>query len=430
MPLGNLGFTFRALSYRNYRLFFIGQGVSLIGTWMQRTAMGWLVYRLTGSALLLGAVEFFNTIPFLFVTPFAGVFADRWNRHRMVILLQTLSMLQAFILALLVLLDAIQIWHIFTLSLFLGVINSLDMPIRQAFVIDMLDKKEDIGNAIALNSSLFNSARIIGPSIAGIAIAVVGEGWCFFLNAVSFLAVIFALFAMRIGGMKKEVPQHHVFREIADGFSYTFRSYPIRSVLLLISLISLVGLPYHVLMPVMAKDVLQGDSRTLGFLLTFIGIGALIGAYFLASRRELRGLEKKIAMASFIFSIGLMVFSLSRNMILSGIILVFCGFGLMVQMASSNTLLQTITDEDKRGRVLSYYILSFQGASAFGVFIAGALAEKIGAPHTMLLGGACCVIGVLFFTRKLPVLHKMIYDIYLKKGLAPAEQPVVAPIPK
>jgi MFS family permease len=428
--MGDIRFTFRALSYRNYRLFFMGQGVSLIGTWMQRTAMGWLVYRLTGSALLLGTVEFCNTIPSLLVTPFAGVFADRWNRHRMVILLQTLAMIQAFILAFLVLFDVIQVWHIFVLSLFFGVINSFDIPIRQTFVMDMLDKKEDIGNAIALNSSLFNTARIIGPAVAGIMIAITGEGWCFFINAVSFLAVIFALFAMRLHAVKGEHPEHHVFREIADGFNYTIRSFPIRSVLLLLSLISLVGLPYNVLMPVMAKDVLLGDSRTLGFLMASIGIGAIIGAYYLASRRELKGLEKKIALASFVFSIALLVFSLSRNILFSKIVLIFCGFGLMVQMASSNTLLQTITDENKRGRVLSYYTLSFQGASMFGGLIAGALAEKIGAPVTIFIGATCCMVAALFFTKKLPLLHKMIYEIYRKKGVVPSDEPIVAPLPR
>ncbi|MBN1901666.1 MFS transporter, partial [Candidatus Sumerlaeota bacterium] len=382
------------------------------------------------SALLLGTVEFFNTVPTLFFTPFAGVVADRWNRHRMVILIQTLAMIQAFILAFLVLFDVIQVWHIFALSLFFGVIHSFDIPIRQAFVMDMLEKKEDIGNAIALNSSLFNTARIIGPSIAGVTIAIVGEGWCFFINAVSFLAVIFALFAMRLQAVIRDHPKHHVFREIADGFNYTFRSYPIRSVLLLLSLISLVGLPYHVLMPVMAKDVLLGDSRTLGFLMASIGLGALTGAYYLASRRDMRAPERRIAMASYIFSIALIVFSLSRNINFSMIVLIFCGFGLMVQMASCNTLLQTITDENKRGRVLSYYTLSFQGASTIGGLMAGAIAEKITAPSTLLIGGSCSLIGVIFFTRKLPILHKKIYRIYRKKGLIPPRRDSIDPLTK
>lgn len=425
-----LAYTFRALKYRNFRLFFMGQGVSLIGTWMQQTAMGWLVYRMTKSAILLGSVEFFGTIPTFLLTPFAGVLADRWNRHKMVIVVQTLAMIQAFALAILVLLGHIQVWHIIALSLVLGLINTFDIPIRQAFVMDMLEKKEDIGNAIAINSSMFNGARIIGPSIAGVLIALVGEGWCFLLNGVSFLAVIVALFAMKVQRAQKPPSQQHVFQEIVQGFSYTFRSVPIRSILLLLGLISLVGMPYAVLMPVMVRNVLHGDSRVLGLLMASIGIGALTGAYFLASRESVRGLEKIIALGCFIFSVGLISFSFSRWLPVSMIILVLGGFGIMIHMASTNTLIQTLSDDDKRGRVLSYYTLAFRGTGPFGAFIAGALTDKIGAPHTILIGGMCCLMGAIVYVWKLPNLHKMIHQIYLKKGIISPEMPALGTTPK
>jgi MFS family permease len=411
LPSKGLAYTFRALKYRNFRLFFMGQGVSLIGTWMQQTAMGWLVYRMTKSAILLGSVEFFGTIPTLLLTPFAGVLADRWNRHKMVIVVQTLAMIQAFLLAILVLAGHIQVWHIMTLSLMLGLINTFDIPIRQAFIMDMLEKKEDIGNAIALNSSMFNGARIIGPSVAGVLIAVFGEGWCFLLNGVSFLAVIVALLAMKMQRTQKPPSQQHVFREIMHGFSYTFGSIPIRSILLLLGLVSLVGLPYAVLMPVMVRNVLHGDSRTLGLLMASVGIGALTGAYYLASRASTRGLEKTIALGCFMFSLGLISFSFSRRMPISMIILVLSGFGIMVHMASTNTLVQTLSDEDKRGRVLSYYTLAFRGTGPFGAFMAGALTDKIGAPHTILIGGICCLAGAIVYAWKLPKLQKMIQQI-------------------
>ena len=390
----------------------MGQGISLIGTWMQQTAMGWLIYRMTGSAILLGSVEFVGTIPFFLLTPFAGVLADRGNRRRMVIIIQTFAMIQAFVLAILVLMGNVQVWHIITLSMILGLINTFDIPIRQAFIMDMLEKKEDIGNAIALNSSMFNGARIIGPSIAGVLIAVIGEGWCFMLNGVSFLAVIVALFAMKLQQAQKPPSQHPVVHEIIHGFSYTFGSIPIRTILMLLGLVSLVGMPYAILMPIMAKDVLHGDARTLGLLMASVGVGAITGAYYLASRESVRGLEKTIALGFFMFSLGLISFSFSRRLEISMIILVLCGFGIMVHMASTNTLVQTLSDDDKRGRVLSYYTLAFRGTGPFGALMAGALAHRIGAPHTILIGGICCLIGAIVYERKLPALHKMIHNIY------------------
>lgn len=415
-PTG-IKFIFRTLKYRNYRLFFGGQGISLIGTWMQQTAMGWLVYRITGSAFLLGAVEFFSTIPVFFLTPFVGVLADRWNRHRMVIVIQSLAMLQAFILAFLTLWGTIEVWHIISMSLFLGFINSFDTPVRQSFVMDIIERREDIGNAIALNSSMFNLARLIGPSLAGLVIATTGEGVCFLLNGVSFIAVIIALFAMRLRPIPRENARTYMFQDIKEGFSYTFGFAPIRDILLLLCLVSMIGMPYAVLMPIFAKDIFHGGPHTLGFLMGGVGVGALSGAFFLASRKSVRGLERTIPIASAIFAFGLITFAFSRIFPLSLFLLTFCGFGLMVQMASSNTVLQSIADDDKRGRVMSYFTLAFRGTAPFGSLLAGTLASKMGAPWTLFIGGGCCLIGASLFMHKLPKLQRVIQPIYDKKLL-------------
>jgi MFS family permease len=413
-PTG-LKFIARALYSRNYRLFFAGQGVSLIGTWMQRIALGWLVYRLTGSAFLLGMVGFAGQIPIFLLSPIAGVLADRWNRRRLIIVTQILSMLQAFVLAFLILTHTIAIWHIILLSIFLGIVNAFDTPVRQAFVVEMIEKKEDLGNAIALNSSIFNCARLLGPSIAGILIAAVGEGICFLLNGISYIAVIFALIAMRIKPQKKPIRQTHVLHGLKEGFAYSFGFAPIRSILLLLGLVSLVGMPYTVLMPIFAKDILHGGPRTLGFLMGATGVGALVGALYLASRRSPKGLEKIIALSTTIFGIGLIVFSSSRQVWLSLPLMSLTGFGMMVQMASSNTILQTITDDDKRGRVMSFYTMSFLGTAPFGSLLAGGLAGKIGTPQTLLLGGVCCILGAFLFTRQLSTLRETIGQAFTRK---------------
>ncbi|HEX9916875.1 MAG TPA: MFS transporter [candidate division Zixibacteria bacterium] len=413
-PTG-LKFIARALYSRNYRLFFAGQGVSLIGTWMQRIATGWLVYRLTGSAFLLGMVGFAGQIPIFLLSPIAGVLADRWDRRLLIIVTQTLSMLQAFILTFLILTHTIAIWHIIFLSIFLGIVNSFDTPVRQAFVVEMIEKKEDLGNAIALNSSIFNGARLLGPSIAGILIAAVGEGICFLLNGISYIAVIFALVAMRIKSQKKPIRQTHVLHGLKEGFAYSFGFAPIRSILLLLGLVSLVGMPYAILMPVFAKDVLHGGPSILGFLMAATGVGALVGALYLASRRSPKGLEKIIALSTTIFGVGLIVFSSSRQIWLSLPLMSLTGFGMMAQMASSNTILQTITDDDKRGRVMSFYTMSFLGTAPFGSLLAGGLASKIGTPQTLLLGGVCCILGAFLFTRQLSTLRETIAQAFTRK---------------
>ena len=407
----------RAFRSRNYRLYFGGQGVSLIGTWMQAIAMSWLVYRLTGSALLLGVVGFASQIPVLILAPFAGVLADRWNRHRMIVVTQTLAMIQAFILALLVLTGRVEVWHILTLSLFLGIVTAFDAPVRHAFVVQMVEKREDLSNAIALNSAMFNGARLVGPSVAGILLAIVGEGVCFLLNGISFLAVIAALLAMSIPPPKLESRTGSMVRGVAEGFSYAYGFVPIRAILLLVSCVSLVAMPYTVLMPVFASEVLHGGPESLGFLMGASGCGALIGAVFLASRKSVFGLWEVIGLAATLFGIGLIAFSLSRVFWLSLLLLMLAGFGMMVQMASSNTLLQTIVEDDKRGRVMSLYTMAFMGIAPFGSLLAGGLAHSLGAPLTLLIGGVACIGAALVFASQLPMLREMVHPIYVKMGL-------------
>jgi MFS family permease len=412
---------FRALHHRNYRLFFGGQGISLIGTWMQQIAMSWLVYHITHSAFLLGFVGFLGQIPALLLSPFAGVLIDKWNRHRILVCTQSLAMIQAFILALLALTGTIAIWHIIILALFLGFVNAFDMPTRQSFVVEMVETGEDLGNAIALNSFLFNGARLLGPSIGGILISLLGEGMCFLLNGISFIAVIIALLAMKI--TKKEIRSRssQVFKGMKEGFTYAFGFPPIRSLLLLLALTSLTAMPYTVLMPVFAKNILHGGPQTLGFLLGASGVGALVGAIYLASRTSVLGLGKLIVIASSIFGIGLIAFSISRILWLSLLLLVLTGFGMMVQMVSSNTVLQTIVEEDKRGRVMSLYTMAFMGMVPFGSLLAGSLASKIGAPGTVIISGAACILGSILFARKLPALREMVRPIYIEKEILPKE---------
>lgn len=412
-----LGLIFRALYHRNYRLFFGGQGFSLIGTWMQQIAMSWLVYRMTNSAFLLGFIGFSSQICSFSFSPFAGVLSDRWNRHHILVATQSLSMIQAFILAFLTLTGMIAVHHIVILSLFLGFLNAFDMPTRQAFVVEMVEKREDLGNAIALNSFLFNGARLVGPSIAGILISILGEGMCFLLNGVSFLAVIIALLAMKMTPHKRESEKTQVFQGLKEGFTYAFGLMPIRSILIFLGWISMVGTANTTLMPVFTKDILHGGPQTYGFLMAAIGVGAIIGAIYLASRISVLGLGRIIVIASSIFGIGLISFSFSHVLWLSMSLLLLTGFGMMVQMASSNTILQTMVDDDKRGRVMSLYVMAFMGTAPFGSLLGGILASRIGAPITLIIGGASCILGSFLFAKKLPLIREMVRPIYIRKGI-------------
>jgi MFS family permease len=413
-----LGLILRALKHRNYRLFFFGQGTSLIGTWMQQVAISWLVYNMTGSKLYLGLVSFCGQIPVLLASAVAGVCADRWPRRRIVIITQILAMIQAFVLTALVFYQTINLIWIILLSILMGFINAFDMPARQAFVYEMVDNKEDLPNAIALNSLIFNMARLIGPSIAGFVIALAGETACFFLNGISFLAVIYSLAAMRLtlsGGPKQNGT---IVAGIKDGLAYAFGFVPIRAILIYTAITSLIAMPY-VLMPVFAKDILHGDSRTLGFLMGSVGLGAFIGALYLARRKSVQGLEKVVVVAACVFAVGTIGFAFSRNIWLSLLLAALPGFGMMVQMASINTILQTIVEDDKRGRVMSLHVTAFIGIAPLGSLLAGVVAEYFGAPCTLLLSGLLSITVASIFARKLPLISRLIHPIYVRKGIIP-----------
>jgi MFS family permease len=405
------------LRRRNYRLFFSGQSVSLVGTWMTRVATSWLVYRLTKSALLLGLVGFSGQIPILILGPIAGVWVDRWNRHRVLVVTQALSMLQSFALAVLALSGRITFWEIFGLSLFQGAVNAFDMPGRQAFVIEMVEAREDLANAIALNSSMVNASRLVGPSLAGIIIAAAGEGYCFLIDGVSYIAVIVSLLLMRLTPAPSKAKAESVLTELRQGWEYVTGFIPIRAILLLLALVSLVGMPYTVLMPIFAGKVLHGGPHTLGFLMSAAGMGALAGAVVLARRESVVGLGRIIPLTAGLFGLALACFSLSRWLWLSLLLMILTGYGFMQQMASSNTILQTIVEEDKRGRVMSFYSMAFQGAAPFGSLMAGAVASRIGAPRTLAIGGCLCVLGAVWFSRQLPRLRAVIRPIYLRLGI-------------
>jgi MFS family permease len=388
------------------------------------TATSWLVYRLTESAFLLGLVGFASQIPSFLLIPFAGIFVDRWDRHRLLIGTQTASMVIAFGLAALTLTDTITIAWLIAVSVVQGVVNAFDMPARQTFVVTVVEDKADLANAIALNSSMFNAARLVGPSIAGAIIAVSNEGWCYLIDGISYLAVLGALLAMRV---PRAAPATHAhaspLAQFREGWNYTVNSRPIRSVILFIAVICLVGVPYTVLLPVFAATVLGGGAHTLGFLMTAAGGGALLGALWLASRRSVTGVSRNIPVTGAIFGAGLIAFAFSQTLWLSIALLVVVGFGFMVQVASSNTLLQTIVEDAKRGRVMGFFLMAYFGTTPFGSLVAGAVSARIGAPATLAIGGVCCLAGAAWFASALPRLHADIQPIYARLGLVPNPAP-------
>jgi MFS family permease len=414
---------FRALRHRNYRLFFAGQSLSLVGTWITRIATSWLVYRLTGSALLLGIVGFCGQIPTLFLAPLAGVYVDRWDRHRVLVVTQVLSLLQSLALAVLALAGVITVTEVLLLQVCQGVINAFDTPARQAFVVSMIEDRADLPNAIALNSTMVNASRIIGPSIGGVVIAAVGEGWCFMLDAISYLAVLASLFAMRVAVRPRPAVEARVLEELRAGFRYVTRFAPIGTVLLLLALVSTMGMPYTVLMPAVAAKLLHGGPHTLGLLMGASGVGALGGAFYLASRRTVLGLGRVIAVAVGVFGGGLMAFSLSRSLWLSLLLLPLVGAGFMVSLAASNTIVQTLTEEHLRGRVMAFYTMAFLGTAPIGSLLAGVLASRIGEPATIAAGGAACVLGAVWFASRLPRLRALVRPIYIERGILGAPTP-------
>jgi len=413
--------TLRALRHRNFQLFFGGQLISLIGTWMQIVAQSWLVYRLTGSSLLLGSVGFASQFPVFVVAPLGGIVADRHNRQKVVIGTQTASMILAFILAALTLTNTVQVWHIFVLAALLGIVNAFDIPGRQAFLVDMVGK-EDLMNAIALNSSMFNGARIIGPAIAGVLVAKIGEGWCFFANGVSYIAVIIGLMLMQVSPpvfRGSASPLAH----IVEGFRFVRQTAPIRAILLLLGLVSFVAMPYTILMPIFADRILHGGARALGLLMGATGIGALLGALTLASKTGVRGLGRWVAFACGGFGVSLILFAFSRNLQLSEFLLLPVGFCMMLQMSSSNTLIQVMVPDHLRGRVMAVYSMMFMGMAPFGAFFAGALADRLGAPVTVAMGAVATIGGAALFWLRLPSFRVEARRLIVAQAVAGGDPP-------
>jgi MFS family permease len=406
-----------ALRSRNYQLFFAGQGISLIGSWMTQIATVWLVYHLTNSALMLGVVGFTSQIPNFLLTPFGGVFADRFPRRKILLGTQILAMVQSLSLAALALSGVIQIWHVLILSLLQGIISAVDAPARQVFVTELVERKEDLANAIAINSIMFNGARLVGPAIGGLVIARVGEAYCFLIDGLSYIAVIMALLAMRF--QPKQIPAMtgNPLQEIKAGFAYAFGCPPIRAILSLSALVSLMGMQYTVLVPVFADKILNGNAQTLGFLMAASGVGAICGGLYLVTRKTVVGLGQLIILGPSISGIGLITFSLSRFLPLSLLAMSLVGLGTILQIAAGNTVLQTIVEDDKRGRVMSLYTMSFLGIVPFGNLLGGTLADRIGAPNTLIVAGSACILGSLWFSRQLPALRKIVREIYERKGI-------------
>jgi len=415
--------TFRALRHRNYQLFFSGQLISLIGTWMDQIAESWLVYRLTGSALLLGTVAFAAQIPVFLLAPIGGALADRYNRRKLLVGTQSSMMVLTFILAWLTLSHRVHIWHIITLAALTGVVNALDLPARQAFVVDMV-AREDLVNAIALNSSMFNGARVVGPAAAGIVVAVIGEGWCFFANGLSFIAVIVGLLLMRIDRPRLAI-EGSPLENIIEGFQFVSKSGPVRALMSLLGLVSFTAMPYAVLMPLFADQILHGGPKALGLLMGSSGVGALCGALTLATRKSVHGLGKWVAVSCAGFGIALLLFSFSRLLWLSALLLVPAGFAMMLQMSSSNTLIQSMVPDRLRGRVMSVYAMTFMGMAPLGALLAGSLAHKLGPTWTVAIGGGISVIGAIIFGLKLPSLRPAAREMIIAQqmaGGAPAQE--------
>jgi MFS family permease len=409
----------RALRHRNFRLFFSGQSISLIGTWMTRIATSWLVYRLTGSALLLGTVGFAGQILTFLLAPIAGVLVDRLNRRKLLVWTQVLAAVQSLIMAGLTLANIITIREIILLALFQGLINAFDMPARQSFLVQMVDDKRDLGNAIALNSSIVNLARLVGPALAGLLIAAVGEGYCFAIDGFSYFAVIASLLMMNVTAKETRRATTTMIEQLKEGWVYVSNFAPIRTILLLFSVMSFMGMPFMVLMPIFASQVLHGGPHTLGFLMGASGIGALASAISLALRKSVRGLTTMIQIASMVFGIGLVLFGLSRNLPISLLLMLIIGYGMMQGLAASNTVIQTLVPEDKRGRVMSYYTVAFVGMTPFGSLLAGFLAHRLGAPNAVIITGAFCIAASLWYSTQLKAIRNVMRPIYIEMGIMP-----------
>jgi MFS family permease len=409
----------RAFRHRNFRLYFGGQSISLVGTWVQQIALSWTIYDLTRSSLLLGIVSFAGQLPLFVVTPFAGVLVDRWNRHWTLIGTQSLSLLQALALAVVVATHTLAVWNLVVLNAFAGIILAIDLTARQAFIVDMVGSGRDLPNAIALNAFVINGGRMLGPAIAGLLLTAVTPAVCFFLNAISYVPVIGALCAMRVKKAPRRTGQSRALDDLIEGIQYSWGFAPIRALLLLVALVSLVGMPYAVLMPIFAAEVLHGGAHTLGLLMTAPGLGALVATVYLASRKTILGAGIRIAAGAIIFGAGLMALGIAHTTLAALLGLGFAGLGVIVQFAISNTALQTLVDDDKRGRLMSLYTMAVMGMAPFGSILGGAVAHRIGVSATFLIGGAVCVVGGIIFATRIPLLRPMVHPIYVRKGIIP-----------
>jgi len=401
-PIPELSTRFRALKHRNFQLFIIGQLISLVGTWMQTTAQQWLVYKLTGSVAVLGVFGFASQVPMLLLAWMGGYVGDRYNRHRGVIVTQSLSMILAFVLAALTLTHLIREWHLIVIALLAGIVNAFDVPIRQSFFVHMVGK-EDLPNAIALNSSIFNGARMVGPAIAGFAIVLLGEGWCFFLNGVSFIAVLVALLMMRIEPTAKKPPDESPVRSFVQGFKFAMHDVPIRSALIMLCVLSMFGLQYAVFLPVYAHEILHGEAGTLGLLSSAAGVGAFLGALQFAARTSYTGLARWIATTCTVCAVGLIIMSRATSFWLCATVLFIVGFAATSQMAATNTIIQERVPDELRSRLMAVYATMFMGVQPIGALLAGGVAKRIGTPNTVLLFGSLVLAGCLFFIWRVAV---------------------------
>ena len=426
-PASSIAHAWRALRHRNFKLFFAGQTISVIGTWMTKLATSWLVYRMTRSALLLGVVSFSGQIVAFLLGPFAGVWVERLNRRKLLVWTQALAAVQSLALAALTLAHVINLWEIIALTALQGLINAFDMPGRQSFLVQMVEDRNDLSNAIAINSSMANGARLIGPAFAGLVIAAFGEGWCFLIDGVSYFAVIASLLMMRIKPWNIRRTASSMLEQLREGWDYVRTFAPIRTILLLFALMSLMGYSYSVLLPLFAEQVVHGGAATLGWLTGASGIGAFVSALSLAIRKSVVGLTGMLQIATAMLGAALILFGLSHTLWLSLVLMVFVGFGLIQTASVSNTIIQSLVPEDKRARVMSYYMMAFFGASPFGSLLAGVLAHRIGAPHTVMLTGASCLAGSLWFAFERPKLRVVMRPIYEQLGLLPARDTDMIP---
>lgn len=404
--------TLRAFRHRNYRLFFCGQSLSIMGNWIQQIAMAWLVYRLTGSAWLLGVTGFAGQIAVFLFAPFGGLWADRFDRRKLLIVTQTTAMLLGLALGALAYTGAVAVWHVIGIATLFGFVLAFDAPIRSSFTLEMVPSRQDLPSAIALNGGMQNGGRMVGPAIGGLLLSTTTEAFCFLINGISKLALIAALVVMAVAPQPKISPTARVWESFKDGAAYAWNLRPVRMLLPIVALVSFTVTPYLTLMPIFAAEVFSGGADTLGFLIGAAGLGGIVGVLYLASRQSVRGLARWTAIAAALSGAAMIGFSYSRMFPVSLALMAVAGFGVIVTAMSVNMIIQTIVDDEKRGRVMSFFTMSFLGMHPLGSLAAGALASWIGAPHTLATGGLCSVVGAYALWRRLPLLRQHLRQIY------------------